>query len=70
MPGACRLSPHPGRVRRQVGALNRLEGVTCNEAQGAMYAFPAITLPPKAVAAAEAAGKVPDSAPMRTERAS
>jgi aspartate/methionine/tyrosine aminotransferase len=26
-----------------------------------MYAFPSITLPPKAVAAAEAAGKVPDT---------
>ena len=42
----------------KVSALNELEGVTCNQAQGAMYAFPSITLPPKAVAAAEAAGKV------------
>jgi alanine transaminase len=45
----------------QVRALNELEGVTCNQPQGAMYAFPSITLPPKAVAAAEAAGKVPDT---------
>jgi len=44
-----------------VASLNELEGVTCNQPQGAMYAFPSITLPPKAIAAAEAAGKVPDT---------
>ena len=44
-----------------VQGLNALEGVTCNEAQGAMYAFPSITLPPKAQAAAEAQGKAPDT---------
>lgn len=43
-----------------VDALNRLEGVSCNPAEGAMYAFPKISLPPKAVAAAKAEGKVPD----------
>lgn len=41
--------------------LNKLEGVSCNEIEGAMYAFPTITLPPKAVAAAKAANEVPDS---------
>ncbi|KAI9357230.1 pyridoxal phosphate-dependent transferase [Zopfochytrium polystomum] len=41
-------------------ALNKLEGVSCNPAQGAMYLFPTITLPPKAVEAAKAAGKQPD----------
>lgn len=33
-----------------------LPGLSCGR-----YAFPQITLPPKAVAAAEAAGKVPDT---------
>jgi hypothetical protein len=32
-----------------------LEGVTCNSAQGAMYAFPQVRLPPKAIAAAKSA---------------
>ena len=41
--------------------LNTMEGVSCADVQGAMYAFPSITLPPKAVAAAEAAGKAPDA---------
>lgn len=40
--------------------LNDMEGVQCNEVQGALYAFPSITLPPKAIAAAEAAGKAAD----------
>lgn len=34
-------------------ALQELEGVTCNPSEGALYAFPQITLPPGAVAAAE-----------------
>ncbi|TPX55332.1 hypothetical protein CcCBS67573_g09487 [Chytriomyces confervae] len=41
-------------------ALNKLEGVSCNEAEGAMYLFPTITLPRKAVEAAKALGKQPD----------
>merc|ERR1712094_77214 len=45
------------RSRKLVAALNELEGVTCNEAQGAMYAFPQIRLPAKALAAAEAEGR-------------
>jgi len=55
------LSSLKRRAKTLVSALNQLDGVTCNEAQGAMYAFPSVTLPPKAVAAAEAAGKVPDT---------
>jgi len=49
------------RATKLVASLNELEGVTCNQPQGAMYAFPSVTLPPKAIAAAEAAGKVPDT---------
>ena len=49
------------RATKLVAGLNSLEGVSCNQPQGAMYAFPQITLPAKAIAAAEAAGKVPDT---------
>ncbi|BGP19593.1 hypothetical protein JCM10213_009314 [Rhodosporidiobolus nylandii] len=44
-----------------VKAFRELEGVTCNDADGAMYLFPRITLPPKAIAAAKAAGMAPDA---------
>lgn len=37
-------------------ALNSLEGVSCTSIDGAMYAFPTITLPAKAIDAAKAAG--------------
>ncbi|XP_076468677.1 alanine aminotransferase 2-like [Babylonia areolata] len=40
---------------------NSIKGITCNEVQGAMYAFPNIQLPPKAVAAAKAANQSPDA---------
>ncbi|CAO3675049.1 unnamed protein product [Umbelopsis ramanniana] len=40
---------------------NRMEGVTCNEAEGSMYVFPKITLPQKAIEAAKKAGKEPDN---------
>ncbi|BFZ10476.1 hypothetical protein BsWGS_13515 [Bradybaena similaris] len=40
---------------------NSIEGISCNEVAGAMYAFPRIYLPEKAVKAAEAAGQTPDS---------
>ena len=33
--------------------LNSIEGVTCNEVMGAMYAFPRLHLPEKAIAEAE-----------------
>ncbi len=39
---------------------NALEDVTCNFTEGAMYSFPQIRLPAKAIAAAKAAGKAPD----------
>lgn len=51
-------------LRRRAGtitvALNALEGVICNAAEGAMYVFPRLSLPPKAHAAALAAGRLPD----------
>ena len=36
-------------------AFNSMEGVTCEEVDGAMYAFPNLVLPPKAIEAAKAA---------------
>jgi aspartate/methionine/tyrosine aminotransferase len=41
-------------------AFNSMEGVTCNPAQGAMYLFPRIRLPQKAVEAARNLNKEPD----------
>ncbi|XP_017971645.1 PREDICTED: glutamate--glyoxylate aminotransferase 2 isoform X2 [Theobroma cacao] len=39
---------------------NSCKNVVCNFTEGAMYSFPQIRLPPKAVEAAKKAGKVPD----------
>lgn len=41
--------------------LNSLDGVSCNAPEGAMYAFPRITLGPTVVAAAEKLNQTPDS---------
>lgn len=38
-----------------------MEGVSCQQADGAMYVFPQITLPKKAVQAAQNNGKKPDA---------
>jgi len=48
------------RAIKLAQVLNACKGVSCNEVEGALYAFPQITLSPKAVAAAKAAGKAPD----------
>ena len=37
-----------------------MQSISCNTVQGAMYAFPNITLPAKAVEAAKAAGQAAD----------
>ena len=42
-------------------AFNSLEGITCNKAEGAMYLFPRLHLPQKAIGAAHAAGTAPDA---------
>ncbi len=51
-------------LKRRAEALTRglasLDGASCQPAEGALYAFPTITLPPGAVRAAAAAGKAPD----------
>uniref|UniRef100_A0A7N5JIU5 alanine transaminase n=1 Tax=Ailuropoda melanoleuca TaxID=9646 RepID=A0A7N5JIU5_AILME len=39
---------------------NQAPGIRCNPVQGAMYAFPRIQLPPRAVQEAQAQGQAPD----------
>ncbi len=41
-------------------AFGEMEGVECQNPQGAMYLFPKINLPPKAIEAAKEKGKNPD----------
>jgi len=40
---------------------NSIPGIKCNKVTGAMYAFPKIDLPPKAIQAAKEAGQTPDT---------
>ncbi|KAJ0401463.1 hypothetical protein ATCC90586_009873 [Pythium insidiosum] len=49
------------RAIKLVNAFNQLEGVTCNETEGAMYTFAQVRLPPKAVEAAKKKGMAPDA---------
>ncbi|KAI3711940.1 hypothetical protein L1987_70489 [Smallanthus sonchifolius] len=49
------------RAKTLEDALNNLEGVTCNKAEGAMYLFPRIMLPNKAIKEAESLKKAPDA---------
>ncbi|KAM0857841.1 hypothetical protein ACQ4PT_048207 [Festuca glaucescens] len=50
------------KVRRSLeDAFNKLDGITCNEAEGAMYLFPQLSLPQKAIEAAKVANKAPDA---------
>ncbi|GLU22533.1 hypothetical protein SLE2022_386010 [Rubroshorea leprosula] len=49
------------RAKMLEDAFNNLEGVTCNKAEGAMYLFPRIHLPEKAIKAAEEVKTAPDA---------
>jgi hypothetical protein len=51
------LSSLKRRAELLVHGLNQLEGVTCNAAEGALYAFPRITLPPRAIEEGKKIGK-------------
>ncbi|KAK1288379.1 hypothetical protein QJS10_CPB19g01992 [Acorus calamus] len=55
------LSSLARRAKTLEDAFNSLEGVTCNNAEGAMYLFPRLRLPQKAVKAAEAVKVSPDA---------
>lgn len=49
------------RAKMVVDAFNSFEGFKCNVVQGAMYAFPQIHLPQKAIDAAKKAKQAPDT---------
>ncbi|KAL8458795.1 hypothetical protein ACS0TY_036339 [Phlomoides rotata] len=55
------LSSLARRAKTLEDAFNGLEGVTCNRAEGAMYLFPRIELPKKAIEAAKAVNAAPDA---------
>ncbi|KAK8664466.1 hypothetical protein V6N13_084255 [Hibiscus sabdariffa] len=55
------LSSLARRAKTLEDAFNKLEGVTCNKAEGAMYLFPRINLPAKAIKAAGEARTAPDA---------
>jgi alanine transaminase len=55
------LSSLARRALKLNTALRSLEGGSCQPADGAMYAFPQLRLPPKALAAAATAGKPADT---------
>ncbi|KAH1048269.1 hypothetical protein J1N35_039053 [Gossypium stocksii] len=54
------LSSLARRAKTLEDAFNKLEGITCNKAEGAMYLFPRINLPKKAIKAAEEVKTAPD----------
>lgn len=49
------------RSKKLVEGLNAADGISCNPADGAMYAFPSIEIPPKAIEQAEKEGLAPDT---------
>ena len=55
------LSSLARRAKALEEAFNNLEGVTCNRAEGAMYLFPRLYLPRKAIDAAKAVNKAADA---------
>jgi alanine transaminase len=55
------LSSLARRAKMMTEAMNKLEGVSCNAAEGAMYVFPRLHLPERALKAAEASGMVADA---------
>merc|ERR1712106_1126768 len=54
---AATLASYADRAKLVADTLNSIQGISCNTVQGAMYAFPCITLPEKAKAAAAEAGQ-------------
>lgn len=49
------------KARMVTETFNSIPGISCNTVQGAMYAFPQIKLPKKAIAAAKEKGQAPDA---------
>ncbi|KAM7254555.1 hypothetical protein ACFE04_003935 [Oxalis oulophora] len=55
------LSSLARRAKQLEEAFNKLEGVSCNKAEGAMYLFPRIRLPQKAIKAAAGENRAADA---------
>ena len=55
------LSSLERRAALAHSTLNELEGVSCQPIEGALYAFPTVSLPPQAVEAAKAKGMEADT---------
>ncbi|XP_074591047.1 alanine aminotransferase 2-like [Curcuma longa] len=55
------LSSLAQRAKALEDAFNSLEAVTCNKAEGAMYLFPRLHLPSKAIEAAKAVNAAPNA---------
>jgi alanine transaminase len=49
------------RAKALVEGLNKVDGIECNPAEGAMYAFPSVKIPEKAIEYAEDIGMSPDT---------
>lgn len=49
------------RANALVDGLNKIDGIECNPAEGAMYVFPRVTLPAKAIEHAEKNNMTPDT---------
>lgn len=49
------------RTRTMVERLNNLPGMSCQTTPGALYLYPRIEMPPKAIEAAKAASRAPDT---------
>ena len=49
------------RAKALVHGLNQVDGIECNSAEGSMYAFPNVKIPPKAIERAEELGMSPDT---------
>lgn len=54
------LTDLKAKAKLVADTLNSIEGIKCNKVAGAMYAFPQIILPEKAIKAAEAVNQKPD----------
>merc|ERR1711953_565279 len=54
------LASYAERAKLVADTLNTIPGFSCNTVQGAMYAFPQIKFPEKAIKAAEEAGQPAD----------
>lgn len=54
------LSDLKAKAQLVADTFNSIEGISCNKVAGAMYAFPRVNLPQKAIEAAQAVGQKPD----------